>query len=302
MSFVAYGLITGCVYGLWATSFSLIYRATRIFHVAHAAVFTAAAYVYWMLVGEIGAPAALVCALAFGVALGVASEVLLYRPLLKGGASPVLLFVVSLGVYTVVENAIQLIWGAGAQSVPVPFANYLQSLFSVFGAGISAFELVEASLAALLWLALLAFLRWTLAGMAIRAITIAPDMAELAGIDVGRVRVITFAVGSLLISIAGVTMLIKTGIEPSSGLPVWVVGIVAALISRASVFGSFIAGLGLGLSESVILIWLHASWQPTVPVMMLIGYLIVETGRGWFVSWQLRRAAHRNLANANLPI
>src|ERR1700754_1654249 len=128
MSLVVYGLVVGCLYGLWSTSFSLIYRATRIFHVVHAAVFTASAYVYWAVVGMLGPVGALACGLAVGIGLGVASELLLYRPLIRRGATPVLLFVVSLGAYIVVENLILLVWGAESRITSPP----LEELSSTF--------------------------------------------------------------------------------------------------------------------------------------------------------------------------
>ncbi|MDB5592652.1 branched-chain amino acid ABC transporter permease [Enterovirga sp.] len=296
MSLLLYGLISGCVYGLWAASFSLIYRATRIFHVVHAAVFTTAAYGYWVASPLIGQVAAAAFALVLSVVLGVGAELLLYRPLARRGASAVLLFVVSLGAYIVVENTIQLIWGAAPRSVPVPFDSVLQTYVTVLGAGVSALELAEAGVALALWGGLVAFLRWTSLGAAIRAVTIAPELAELSGIKVGQIRVATFAGGSLLIGIAGLMMLMKTGIEPSSGLPVWVVAIVATLIGRASVVGSFVASIGMGLTESAMLIWFPAAWQPAMPVLILLGFLVVDAARARLVTWQGRRLARRNVA------
>ena len=302
MSIVVYGLMSGCVYGLWAASFSLIYRATRIFHVVHAAVFTSAAYTYWLLVDWGGAPLAALGALVIGVLLGAACELLLYRPLLRRGANAVLLFVVSLGAYIVIENVIQLIWGAAPRSAPMPFGQVLQTFVTVPGGGFSAFDMAEAGLALTLWGCLLAFLRWTSLGQAIRAIMIAPDLAELSGIEVGQVRIVTFAIGSLLIAIAGLTMLVKTGIEPSAGLPVWVIAVVGTLIGRASVVGSFLASLGMGLSESAMLVILPGTWQPAVPVIILLVYLFANAARGWAASWQGRLIARRNLAHADLRL
>ena len=299
MSYVVYGILVGCVYGLWSISFSIIYRATHIFHLVHAAVFTSAAYAYWRLHESLEL-LALPCALLIGVATGVGSEIALYRPLRKLGAPTILMFVVSLGGYIVIENLIQLIWRADPQMVTPP--QVLESYISIFGVGSSMLELFEAGVAVGLWLLTVALLRFTLTGKAVRAIAVAPDMAELAGIEVDRIRAIVFAFGSLLISIAAILMVMKTGIEPTSGLHVWVIAVIATLIGRGDVTASFLAGLGMGLAESIILIWLPAAWQPSVPVLILAAYLVTMAITKWISAFHVRRAAQRKLSDAYLRL
>lgn len=299
MSYVVYGILVGCVYGLWAISFSIIYRATKIFHVMHAAVFTSAAYAFWRLHEVVGF-FALPVALTIGVCIGLASEFLLYRPFRRLGVPSILMFVASLGGYIMVENLIQLIWRADTRMVAPP--EVLETYVSVFGAGGSMLELFEAGVAVALWLITLALLRFTFVGKAVRAIAIAPDMAELAGIEVDRIRTVVFAYGSLLTAIAGVLMVMKAGIEPTSGLHVWVIAVIASLIGRGDVAASFIAGLGMGLVEAVMLIWVPAAWQPAVPVTILVAYLVTVAVAKWLNSIHVRRSAQRKLSDAYLRL
>jgi branched-chain amino acid transport system permease protein len=302
MSLVVYGAIVGCLYGLWSTSFSLIYRATRIFHVVHAAVFTLSGYIYWLVGGSAGPIAGLACSLVAGVALGAGSELCLYRPLLRRGATPVLLFVVSLGAYLAIENMILLIWGAESRIISPPLEEFSKTFVQVIGAGLSLFELAEAVLAVLLWAGILALLQWTLTGKAMRAIATAPEMAELAGIDVARIRLVIMAVGSLLIALSGIATTMRSGIEPSSGLPVWIIAVICTLISRADPVQSFLAGLLLGLSEATILLWIPTTWQPGVPVFILLLYLIGSSIRRLVSIGVARRNALRSIAGADLRL
>ena len=299
MSYVVYGVLVGSVYGLWAISFSIIYRTTKIFHVVHAATFTAAAYAFWRLDEPLGL-LALPAALLVGVVVGLASEFLLYRPLRRLGVPSILMFVASLGGYIMIENFIQLVWRADTRMVEAP--QILEQYVSVFGAGGSVLELFEAGVALALWFITLVLLRYTLTGKAVRAIAIAPDMAALAGIEVDRIRTIVFAYGSLLISIAGVLMVMKTGIEPTSGLHVWIIAVIASLIGRGDITAAFVAGLGMGLAEAVILIWIPATWQPTVPVLILAAYLMAVALTRWLSAVRVRRAAQRKLSDAYLRI
>lgn len=302
MSLIVYGAVVGCLYGLWATSFSLIYRATKIFHVIHASVFVLSGYVYWIVSAYAGSLVALLIALIVGVLLGVGAEIILYRSLLKRGATPVLLFVVSLGGYIVIENIILLIWGAGARIAITPWENTAKIFVQVGGAGLSVFEITEAAIAVALWLGVLAMLRWTLIGKAMRAIANSPEMSELAGVDVDNIRIAVIAIGSLLISFAGITTTIRAGIEPSSGLSIWIVAVICTLISRAEPFQSFFSGIFLGISEAALLFWIPATWQPGIPVLILLLYLVASSARSLILVGLAKRNAKRNMVNAHIRV
>src|SRR5215471_18099255 len=77
------GLQLGAIYALTAVGFSLIFGATKIFHVAHGAAFTIAAYLFWWVTAArglpwpLGAGVAVLAAVAFGLAL----ERFIYRPI-----------------------------------------------------------------------------------------------------------------------------------------------------------------------------------------------------------------------------
>lgn len=272
MSLLLYGLGIGLVHGLWAVSFSLIYRSVRVFHVLHAAAFTGAAYTCWRLSNATGSiVVGAVAGVAVAVALGVASELLLYRPLERWKVRHALLFIVSLGAYIVVENVLQLVWRADTRTIDLP--KWFSGRQQFAGGAFSNLEILESLVSLALWLATLAFLHFSMLGKAIRAISVAPDMAELAGIRVGRIRLIVFAYGSLLIGIAGLLFLAKSGVEPTSGMPVWIVAVVASLISRSHPVWSYVTGFGIGLCEALVLIWLPATWQPAIPVVILLAYL-----------------------------
>ncbi|MGE0736626.1 MAG: branched-chain amino acid ABC transporter permease [Alphaproteobacteria bacterium] len=297
MSLIIYGTLVGLVYGLWAVSFAIIFRSVRIFHVLHAASFTVAAYGCWIVAKATGG---IWYGIAFGlitaVLVGLASEILLYRPLMRMRVRPGLLFVVSLGAYIVVENLIQLVWRADSRTIDLPPS--LTTSFKLGATGVSAIELIESLAMLMLWLLTLFLLRFTMLGKAIRAISIAPEMAELAGVDVKLIRRLAFAFGSLLIGISGILFLMRVGIEPTSGIPVWIIAVVASLIGRSHPVWSYVAGLGIGLCEAIILLWLPAAWQSAIPVLVLMAYLIfVAVSRG-IEAVMARSRAQRQLQDA----
>lgn len=297
MSLLLYGLGIGLVHGLWAVSFSIIYRSVRVFHVLHAAAFTVAAYACWRLSGLTGSlTVGILAGVALAVVVGVLSEVLLYRPLGRWKVRHALLFVVSLGAYILLENIMQLVWRADTRTIELPAWFDRRQQFA--GAAFSNLEIAESALSLALWLATLAFLRFSMLGKAIRAISVAPDMAELAGIRVGRIRLIVFAYGSLLVGVAGIMFLAKSGVEPTSGMPVWIVAVVASLISRSHPVWSYVTGFGIGLAEAIVLIWLPATWQPAIPVVILLAYLSGVAVHRSALAALARSRARRALAHA----
>ena len=105
------GLASGALYALTAVGFAIIYNGTRILHMAHAAVFTFAGYVLYVLV-KLGLPpaGAVVFALAGAAVLGVAIDRVVYKPLRARKSSEAALFVASIGVLTLLQSVYAIVF------------------------------------------------------------------------------------------------------------------------------------------------------------------------------------------------
>src|ERR1700722_13827768 len=101
------GFVTGCALGVVAVSFSLAYATTRIFHVAHAGVYTVSGYVAWSLI-HLGVPdpLAVLAAMAVCGAAGALIQNQLYARLERNGASHLVVLIASLGALAVIQNGI----------------------------------------------------------------------------------------------------------------------------------------------------------------------------------------------------
>src|ERR1700742_3654013 len=99
------GIVTGCALGVVAVSFSLIYATTKIFHVAHAGVYTLAAYLAWWLAkpGAAGL-VALVVAITVCALLGALIQAGLYAQLATRRATHLVVLIASLGFRGVIQN------------------------------------------------------------------------------------------------------------------------------------------------------------------------------------------------------
>jgi branched-chain amino acid transport system permease protein len=102
-----------CVYILVALGFGLIYSTTRFFHFAHGAVVAWAAYFCYGLQKhfDLGFLSASIGAICLATCLGCMIEVAVYGPLRRRDVTPLVLMLASLGIYTVLQNILSLVFG-----------------------------------------------------------------------------------------------------------------------------------------------------------------------------------------------
>ena len=118
------GLETGCALGVVAISFSLIYATTKIFHVAHAGIYTMGGYLAWWLVTH-GAPSvvALLLAVTACTAGGALIQGQLYARLERRGATHLVILIASLGTLAVMQNIIAAVFTPNILQFPIPWAE-----------------------------------------------------------------------------------------------------------------------------------------------------------------------------------
>src|SRR5271166_4145207 len=99
------GLVTGCALGVVAISFSLVYATTKIFHVAHAGIYTLAGYLAWSLVVHgVPSPVALLLSMAACTVFGALIQMQLYARLERRRATHLVVLIASLGALAVIQN------------------------------------------------------------------------------------------------------------------------------------------------------------------------------------------------------
>jgi len=154
---------------------------------------------------------------------------------------------VGFGLMFLMQNAALLIWGADLRGY-----QYLSGVVSLGGLEFTANRLVAFAAALAASLGLMALLRATLLGKAVRAMMQSPTGARLVGIDTARLHPAVFGVGLALAGAAGGLLSMVFEISPSMGEPYTVTAlIVIALGGFGSVGGSLTAGLLLGVVEAL---------------------------------------------------
>ena len=246
---IANGLILGSMYALIAIGFTMIYGIVRLINFAHGDIFTIGAFATLASVAVAHAPfpLALAIVIAVGALAGVVIERAAFRPM--RGAPQVTGFIASLAVAIILENLAVITITSQPRSFVAP--AYLSSLLTLGPVSFRVIDLVIVFLALALMLGLVAFVRFTRVGIAMRATAENYDVARLMGINIDRMIAMAFAIGSALAAVAGLMWGTKYGqISPLMGLIPGLKAFVAAVIGGVgSIPGAVLGGYLLGLSE-----------------------------------------------------
>ncbi|HUU97185.1 MAG TPA: branched-chain amino acid ABC transporter permease [Phycisphaerae bacterium] len=249
LSQVANGLILGSMYALIAIGFSMIYGIVRLINFAHGDVFTIGAFTTLASIALLSLPfpIAFIVVVAVGAFVGMLIERIAFRPM--RGAPQVTGFIASLALAIILESLAVMTISAQPRTFLVP--DYLNALVRFGGLSVRVIDLVIVGLAIVLMIALVLFVRFTRVGVAMRATAENYDVARLMGININRMIMLAFAIGSALAAVSGFMWGSKYGqISPFMGLLPGLKAFVAAVIGGVgSIPGAMLGGYVLGMSE-----------------------------------------------------
>lgn len=245
---VVTGLLSGSVYGLVALGLTLIFGVLGIVNFAHGALLTLGMYCSWAVVDALGVSpyATLLVTVPVMAVVGAAIQGgLLDRVLGQPLENQLLL---TFGIAIVIENGILLFFGADPKSVSGGPSGALE----ILGATAGWDRMVAFGGSLLLAGAVWALLRRTSTGTAIRAVAANPVGARLVGIDVRRIYVLTFAIGTACAGAAAALILPFTTLEPTTGDSFTILAFVVVVLGGlGSVPGAILGGLIIGVAQEV---------------------------------------------------
>jgi branched-chain amino acid transport system permease protein len=243
------GLLQGGVYALVACGLTLIYGVMKVVNFAHAEFLTLGMYLA-IAAFQLGASPYVVALPIFAVValLGAALQGLLIRPALKHPQINQML--ITIGLSTMMIGTMQWMWGPNNQVLKLEWSSAALQLGDIRLTYVRLISFAAAALiAGLAWW----FLKHTRIGMAMRAASQNPQAARLMGIDVARVNLITFGVGTGLAALAGTLIAPAFFANPTFGtdyfiLPAFVIVVLGTMGNFA---GALIGGLVIGVAEGL---------------------------------------------------
>jgi len=248
LQLVVSGVLTGSVYALMSMGLTLIFGVLRVVNFAHGEFLMVAMYGAWALerLAGINPYLGAVVVIPAMALFGAAVHVLVIRP---GLDKPHLVVVfATMGLSILLQNAALMTMTADLRDVPPVFPNSL-----VLGPLYLKGELVTGFAVTLVATAALHFmLRRTYLGKAIRATVQDGEAAQLMGIAVGRIFLVTFALGSALVGLAACVMVPLFSVFPAVGLNfVLIAFVIVVLGGMGSIEGALAGGVCVGVVQSV---------------------------------------------------
>ena len=267
------GLMLGASYSLVAIGYTLIFGVLNLLYFAHGEVFMVGAFVglYLVVYGGANIYVALVGAMIACAALGVVAFYVSVRPVPKD--RPLAPLISTIGLTIVLQNLAVYIFGGQQLAFPETIRQELYQLGPVTISSVQIFILAVAIIAmGGLWL----FIERTKLGRAIRATAENHETAALLGVDVNRVVLVTFVIGSGIAGIAGVLDGVKnSGISPFMGLSAAIKGLVVMLLGGlGNVVGAMVGGLMLGLIEILSAAYIGTTERDLFSFLILILILL----------------------------
>jgi len=256
------GVTLGSVYALVALGFSMVYGILKLLNLAHGDVLMVGAFIGWGILGWLGGaqdPSVAVwlllvlmvlAAMAGCGVLGVAIERFAYRPLRR--APRIAPLISALGVSFFIQNTVLLLYGANFRSYDTFDLVDVEVGIHRGPLNIWVIRLVVIAAALVMMVALWLLVTRTKLGKAMRATAFDREAAAMMGIDVDRVIVKTFFIGSALAGAAGVLVGLVFGqINHFMGFNYGLKGFTAAVVGGiGSIPGAMFGGLFIGIADA----------------------------------------------------
>ena len=285
------GTILGFLYALIALGYTMVYGVLKLINFAHDAIFAIGAIATWFVFGEVlgiidpQAGIALI-AVVIGILLigGVASagaavalERAAYRPLRRRNAARLSYLISAIGAsffatYMFQQEFLPFLLGPGPRQYPHVLAagpDYFS--VDVLGSRVTAPEFLIVVVAVLCFIVLDRLINKTSTGRSIRALSEDPVAAQLMGVNVDRVIVLTFLIGGFFGGVAGAMYGLLIGsIAWNLGFIPGVKAFTAAVLGGiGNIRGAMLGGLLLGLIENMSTVCIGSEWKNVVAFTVL---------------------------------
>jgi branched-chain amino acid transport system permease protein len=269
------GLSQGCIYGLIALGFVLIYKATETVNFAQGELMMLGAFAGLAASAYFGLPywAALLAAVAALAALGMATERLVLRPILGQPAFAIVM--VTIGVGYVARGLVTMVPGIGTETytLPTPFKD---ELIQAGGLVIGMEHVVVIGVTIALCATLFALFRFTRVGIAMQAASQNQLAAYYMGIPVKRLNGLIWGISAAVAAAAGILLAPITFVHVNMGFMGLKAFPAAVIGGFGSLPGAVLGGLIIGLVESLSGFYLPEGFKDTAAYVVVLVMLIVK--------------------------
>lgn len=269
------GLSSGSIYALGAIGLSLVYGILKLVNFAHGDFMTLGGYLAFAVSVSADLPlvVAVIAAIVAIAVLGLSLERLIWRPMRRRGAGILQLLLLSIGLAFVMRNLILFGWGGSTRNLDVDRTQ----AWNPFGLTISLIQVIVMVTAGVVLIGVAVMLKRTIIGKEMRALSDSVDLAEVSGINTGRVITYTWLLAGGLAGLAGVLAAVYTSLTPNTG---WflLLSIFAAVVlgGIGNAYGALLGGLTIGLVQEWSTMLVVPTYKEAIGFAVLILVLLVR--------------------------
>jgi branched-chain amino acid transport system permease protein len=266
-------LALASLYAIIALGYNLLYSLNRFFDMTYAGYMVLGAYGYFVI-SQLGLGILLTTLLTFlcVALLAYVGERFFFAKLRERKSSPVVLMVSSLGLLTIIQGIIAILFTSNIQ--------VLRSASSVFHIGdvvLTDIHIVTMVSAILMYGSTAYVLKKTKLGVQFRAVSDNEELARAGGVPVQRIRRVGTVAASIMGALAGILYGMDASIEPLMGLGLLLKGIIAAIVAGlGSITFGILGALLLATSENMAVWFISGEWKDAVAFCILIIVLLVR--------------------------
>ena len=271
------GFVAGSLYALMASGLSLVWGTLSIFNFAHGTLLMLGAYAAWYVSSsqglDLGLAVGIPSSLVILALLGIVLYFLLVRPFIARPGADLVVIITTLAGASFLQNAAQEIFGPRYKQLDRVIKGQIQFLNTAIGLQ----DLLIIILTPIVLLLLALMLKKTKLGLAIRAVEQNHDSALLAGVSVGRIYLLVFAVSAVLAALAGIMLGGLFFITPVMGSdPLLRAFIVVVFGGLGSLPGTVAGAYVIGIIEAIAVFIVGLYWAPVVLFIVLILVMILR--------------------------
>jgi branched-chain amino acid transport system permease protein len=268
------GILVGGVYALIGIGLTMIFGVMRVINFAHGDLLMLGMYLTWLLFKSLGLDPYLSLVISAPLLFlwgAVLQKVFVDRVL---GALPQNQILLTIGLGLMMSNAVMLVFTSDYQILTT---SYSSSSFDLFGLSVSVPLLYSFLVTVGITLVLFWFLSRTDTGQAIRATAQDRDAAQLMGINVKRMSVLAFGLGTALAGTAGALLAPSYYIFPQVGGPFTLKAFVVVVLGgMGSIVGATMGGILIGVTESLSAVYIASGLKELVVYVLFLVILVFK--------------------------
>lgn len=270
------GIVLGCVYGLIALGYSLIYKASGMMNFAQGDTLTLGAFLGYTFYCILDLPfaAAVILTVLCVFFLGLFMERLIIRNLVRKNVTAIYIVLATIAISYIIQNTAQAVWSTRMLSYPQIFGVASVNIFNV---SIQAEAIFCIAVSFTCMLGLHFFMKYTKFGTAMRASAMDMKAAQACGINTSFSTGITWGISAGLAALAGILLGPIYGVFINLGATIGRKGFAGAIMGGyGNMYGAIVGGILLGLIETITSSYFSSTYKDMIAYGVLLVFLLLK--------------------------